>query len=507
MNPALLHVQDLSLAFPGQPPVLEALTFSLAPGESIGLVGPSGSGKSLAASALLGFLPAGARVLGGSATYTNKSGDSIELLGLKESHMTRLRGREIGLVFQEVELSLNPILRCGVQLRESVRFLRPEVVDVPTFLREALERVELGDVVERVLAARPAQLSGGQLQRVLIAMALIGEPRLLIADEPTTALDSITQADIVRLLDRLRRELRMGMVTISHDAALLERVTDRRVLVGQEPATCAPPPPAPVCVAHSPGVAPVVFEVQHLSVGYGASPDQVVKEVSFRLRAGKWLALVGPSGCGKSTIANWLVGLLPGTQGSLWVAGQPVPTDLSGQAWRDAIGAQLIFQDVAGSLNPELTVGAALQEVARLHPDGEAGDALLAALGLDPGRFGERYPDELSGGQRQRVVIARALAARPRILICDEAMSALDAALRREVQSLLESVCRTRGIAVLFITHDLRHVARHADEVLLMDHGRIVERGAAAALLRAPESELGRRMVWAAGLNSDSADP
>ncbi len=499
MKSALLHVQDLTLAFDGQPPVLEGLSFTLAPGEAIGLVGPSGSGKSLAATALLGFLPAGARVLSGSAKYTGKSGETVDLLGLRESRLARLRGREIGLVFQEVQLSLNPILRCGVQLRESVRYLRPEVKDDSAFIREALGRVELGDATERILASRPAQLSGGQLQRVLIAMALIGQPRLLIADEPTTALDSITQADIVRLLDRLRRELQMGMLFISHDADLLERVTDRRIYLGTSPPTCAPPA-AVVPPAHPTAAAPLALEVRNLSLGYGTAEDRVVNEVSFRLRAGEWLALVGPSGCGKSTIASWLVGLLPGTVSSLHAAGRYVPAGLSGRDWRDAIGAQLIFQDVAGSLNPELTIGEAIGEVARLYPDGETGHELLASLGLDPDTYAQRYPDELSGGQRQRVVIARALAARPRILICDEAMSALDGTLREGVQTLLENVCRARGIAVLFITHDLRHVARHADELLIMDRGSIVERGAAAAILRAPASGMGRKLVRAARL-------
>ena len=505
MESGLLHVNELTLAFGEDVPVLTGLSFELSPGESIGLVGRSGAGKSLAAAALLGLLPAGARVVRGTARYTDKSGKTVNLLELSERSMTRLRGRELGLIFQEVQQALNPILRCGAQLRESVRSLRPEVVDVEAFVRETLERVELGGVVEQVLNGLPARLSGGQLQRVLIAMALIGRPRLLIADEPTTALDSITQAEIVYLLDRLRKELGMGILFISHDAALLQRATDRQIHIGG-PVQMEVLPPA--CEIHAAAplpslLKPPVLEVDGLNVAYHEGVDPVVADCSFSLRRGEWVALVGPSGCGKSTLASWLVGLVPGTFRSLLIEGREVAPVRSGQAFRDAVGAQVIFQDVAGSLNPELTVGAAVREVVRLHPGEQNHLDLLASLGLDPKVYADRYPHELSGGQQQRVGIARALAARPRILICDEAMSALDAPLRVEVQLLLENICRERGIAVLFITHDLGHVARYADEVLIMESGRIVERGAAEKIMAAPESDMGRGMVKAARLSGD----
>ncbi len=503
MENGLLQVSQLTLAFGQDAPILRELTLDLSPGESIGLVGRSGSGKSLMAAALLGLLPAGARVVSGTARYTEKSGRSIDLLGLNERSMSHLRGRELGLIFQEVQLALNPVLRCGDQLRESVRSLRPDVQDIDAFVRESLDRVELAGSVDHLLKARPAQLSGGQLQRVLIAMALIGRPRLLIADEPTTALDSITQAEIVLLLDRLRKEMQMGILFISHDAALLHRATDRQIHLDPPAATGSPSPKRlpPTAPRSSLRAGPVVLEVSGLRIAYRQGEDLVIDCCSFCLHRGEWVALVGPSGCGKTTIASWLVGLIGGTYDGLSVAEVDVPASSSGQSFREAVGAQVVFQDVAGSLNPELTVGAAVREVTRLHPGGQDHLELLNSLGLDPRVFADRYPHELSGGQQQRVGIARALAARPRILICDEAMSALDPALRDDVQRLLESVCKERGIAVLFITHDLRHVARHADQVLIMEHGQIVERGPAEKLMTAPESSMGRRMLEAARLD------
>nr|WP_256534145.1 ATP-binding cassette domain-containing protein [Lewinella sp. JB7] len=500
----MLHVTDLSIAIGEGAPVVDGLSFSIAPGETVGLVGASGAGKSLSAAALLGLLPAGARVRGGRAIFRRKSGESVDLLALRARQYTALRGREMGLVFQETQAALNPVLSCGSQMREAVRRLRPDMPDPKSYVSELLERVELAPLGDRIMRALPNELSGGELQRLLIGMALIGEPRLLIADEPTTALDSITETEMVRLLDRLRRELGMGMLFITHDARLLTRIADRVVPIGPPPTTTVESMDRPLARSTP---ARVLVDVRELTVTYPGREQPAVSRCSFRIAEGEWLALIGPSGCGKTTLAHWMVGLRPALSGSLQVEGLAQPATLTGRTIRTMTGAQIIFQDVNGSLNPGMSVGATLREVTKLHGSGDAA-AFLRRVNLAPERFLERYPHQLSGGERQRVVIARALAAKPRILICDEAVASLDLPLREEIQALLKQIGLRDRIGILFITHDLHQVVRFADRVLLMNQGRIVEQGSATDILRAPATDVGKRLVAAARLDDeDGGEP
>ncbi|MBB4077778.1 peptide/nickel transport system ATP-binding protein [Lewinella aquimaris] len=499
----LLNVVDLSIAFgTGERPVVEGLSFEIAPGESLGLVGASGSGKSLTAAALLGLLPAGAQVQGGHAAFMQKSGTAVNLFELSHRECIRLRGREIGLVFQETQAALNPVFRCGCQLREAVRRLQPEVSDREAFLEELLQRVELASIRTRVLRSLPSELSGGELQRILIAMALIGRPRLLIADEPTTALDSITEAEMVRLLDRLRRELNMGMLFITHDTRLLSRVTDRIMRIGP------PPPPRRTSIRSAVTLTGTsLVEVSGLTVCYPETEEPAVVDCSIKIGEGEWLALIGPSGCGKTTLAHWFAGLLTGRSGTLNVGDRTLPVASPGRLVRQLTGAQIIFQDVSGSLNPEMTVGDALREVTKLWRSGDPAE-YLRRVNLPPDKFLHRYPNQLSGGERQRIVIARALAAKPRMLICDEAVASLDLPLREDIQQLLSEIATRDQIGILFITHDLHQVASFADRVLVMEHGRIVEEGKPIDILKNPTTSVGKRLVAAARLHDgDGGEP
>ena len=515
---AILTVEGLTVAFGDRPPVVDDVSFTLAPGDRLGVLGLSGSGKSLTALALLGLLPPGARITAGSAIYRAEDGTEADLLRLDKASLRRLRGRELGLVFQEPLTALNPTTKVGQQLREAVRYLRPELKTVEArdkLLGEWLRRVELGEDGPRILAGYPHQLSGGQRQRVLIALALLGEPRILLADEPTTALDALTENEILSLLERLRRELGMSTLFITHDLDVLRRTTDRSLVMAAgrvvhrgstEEVLALPgaglgeyqPKSEREQPLGNPRETEAVIEVQDLHVRYaGARPwpwsvradFPVVNGVSFTVDRGEWIALVGPSGCGKTTVARTLVGLHPPAAGSILGSGRG--------------RTQLIFQDPFSSLNPRHTVRTTLEEVLRIYPNSSlSADGLLNAVGLPPVAYADRRPGQLSGGQRQRVAIARALAASPELLIADEAVSALDAPLRAGVLDLLDDLRRRNGFGLLFISHDLRLVRERADRVLIMDGGVIVEQGTPAAVFARSQSALGRRLV--SGLASGS---
>ena len=509
----MLQLTNLTVSFPGHAPVVEDVACGLAAGDTLGLLGLSGSGKSLTALALLGLLPPSARVDAGQALYTRADGTTVDLLQLTEKQWRKLRGREISLVFQEPLTALNPVHRVGQQLEEAVRYLCPQLTTKDArrqHLAEWLRRVELPDDQERLLRAYPHELSGGQRQRLLIALALLGEPRLLIADEPTTALDVITERGILELLEKLRREMNMALIFITHDLDVLRRTTDNCLVLtagrvvhrgttaeilalpgaGLTEASGGVRQIAPANSQESPGDC---LRVDNLSVSYAgrkpwpwsaAAVHRAVRNVSFGVDAGEWVAIVGPSGCGKTTVARCLAGLLPVAAGQVSGPG--------------ATKVQLIFQDPFSSLNPGHSVGQILREVLRLSKEHTlTPERLLTDVELPPADYLQRRPDELSGGQRQRVAIARALAARPRLLIADEAVSALDAPLRVSILDLLDKIRREQGIGLLFITHDLRLVAERADRVIIMENGSIVEEGRAGAVLSNPQSSLAQALVAA----------
>ncbi len=497
---ALLRVTSLGIRF-GEQQVVDGIAFSVAAGDCLAIVGESGSGKSLTARAILGLLPARAEQCSGEIYWESSSGETLVINALAADALRRWRSREIGLVFQEPLTALNPTQRIQKQLAERLRMSgrRPADKSEEAWLVHWLERVQLPSP-QRILRAYPHELSGGQRQRVLIAMAMLAQPRLLIADEPTTALDAITEDGIVELLQQLAREEQMAMLFISHDLALVARLAQQILLLRQgkmvemgETKRILNHPEAeytrklielsPKLGSRRENMAPallpksnktLVLRARNIELSYPLSyywwgpPKEilpVLKGVDIDCYAGEFVALVGESGCGKSSLAACLCGL---------------QRSFSGEIERYGKVVQLVFQDPFSSLNPKLRVGSVIEEVVRLHhaPIGaqaakKEAAALLAAVGLDPAIYFDRLPDALSGGQRQRIAIARALAARPGLLLCDEAVSALDAALQNEVMQVLLKLVEERNLSILFISHDLPLMRLYAHRIIGMQDGKL----------------------------------
>jgi len=519
---ALLSVRGLGVAIDGRP-VLADLGFELAPGEILGLVGESGSGKSLTALALAGLLPDGARA-SGSVRF-----EDAELLGAAEPALCRVRGRGIGLVFQEPATALNPLLPIGTQVAETARVHGGYSREAARRLAaETLERVGLASVG---LARYPHELSGGQRQRVAIALAIALAPRLLIADEPTTALDVTTQAQILALLADLARRERMALVLISHDlavvAGLAERIailkdgriveTGRTVAVLRAPAHAytrallrdfapqpSPPPPA---LSPTP-----LLAAERLVRAYplprtrffGRRPRRrVLDEVSLTIAAGERVGLVGESGSGKSTLVRALLGLERPESGCVLIEGRRFAGAPAAELRAMRRLVQAVFQDPYASLNPRHRVGRIVAEPLRLSDEpltsAERARRVAAALtdvGLAAADAGRR-PHEFSGGERQRIAIARALVVAPRLLILDEAVSALDASLRAQVLKLLAELSAARGLGYLFVSHDLGVVRAVTDRTLVLLGGRIVEQGPSPEVLERPRHPYTQQLVAA----------
>ncbi|HKT04731.1 MAG TPA: ABC transporter ATP-binding protein [Rugosimonospora sp.] len=524
MSDVLLDVVRLAVSFEVAGRVQDAVrdvAFAVRRGQVLALVGESGSGKSVTALAALGLLPGNARV-GGSILLAGE-----ELLGAAPQRLREVRGGRIGTVFQEPASALNPVFRVGDQIAEAIRAHRPSSRER---VLDLLATVGLDDP-PRVARAYPHQLSGGQLQRAMIAMAISCEPDLLIADEPTTALDVTIQAGILELLRDLRTRLGMAILLITHDMGVVADLADDVVVlragrvVERAPtprlfaAPAAPytrdllaavPPlavPAPRAAAGTDQAAPV--RLRDVVVEYGSRRGRLraVDGASLHIAAGEVLGLAGESGSGKSTLARTLAGLVPVAAGEVRVAG----LDVAGASRHDLrlVRARtgIVFQDPASSLNPRWTVGASIAEPLTLHASlrpaelRERVDELLDAVSL-PG-LRDRYPHQLSGGQRQRVAIARALALHPDLLIADEPTSALDVSVQARILDLIQALQRRHRFACLFISHDLAVVARLADRVAVMYRGRIVEQGPAAQVLGAPRDPYTRRLLAAAPV----ADP
>ncbi|WP_299951597.1 ATP-binding cassette domain-containing protein [uncultured Modestobacter sp.] len=499
---ALLSVRGLTveLAGPdGRRRVVDGVDLDVGRGEVVALVGASGSGKSLNAAALLGLLPeAAGAVAGGSVRLAGQ-----ELVGCAERDLRRVRGARVALVPQDVGTALDPLRRIGPQVAEAARLHRGLDRRAATALaRELLVWAGLSDV-DRVLRARPAELSGGMRQRVLVAAALAGGPELLVADEPTSALDAGTAAQVLALLARARDERGTAVLLISHDLGLVAAHADTvTVLDGGQVVECGPvarvleAPTHPVTralrdaaapatvAAHAPAGAPLL-RARDVGVRYPAGRwrrsvgPPALAGVSFTLPRGGGLGVVGESGSGKTTLARVLTGLHRPTTGTVELAGA-APVAGSGHA-------QLVFQDPATALDPRQSVGAALEEALLLArrrgrpvPSGGA-PALLSRVGLDPELAGRR-PWQLSGGQQQRVVIARALAAAPELMVLDEPVSSLDAVVRAGVLELLRSL-RAEGVALVVVSHDLAAVAALTDDLLVLHRGAVADCGGTPAVL------------------------
>jgi peptide/nickel transport system ATP-binding protein len=525
---SLLEIENLRLTIGGTP-ILNDVDLTIEAGEVMGLVGESGSGKSMTALTLMRLLPNAARATG-RVTF-----DGIDILAAPETAMNRLRGDDIGMVFQEPMTALNPVKTIGEQVAEGIRWhTGASRRDAEDRARRMLDRVGLPER-QFPLSRYPHELSGGQRQRVVIAIACALNPKLLVADEPTTALDVVLQKQILELLRDLVDENRMGLLLISHDLAVVADMADRVTIMrhgavmeaGETVSTLteqkhpytrqlakasvhvpARNAPAPVGKADVP-----LLEVAGLAREYPGNrrglfsrdkPFRAVDGVSLSMRDGQSVALVGRSGCGKSTLARMILALDRPTSGSIRFRGEEL-TGLSEAALKPARrNMQVVFQDPYGSFNPRHRVERLVAEPLHLadpRPSAEERRELVARalgeVGLARSDM-DKYPHEFSGGQRQRISIARALITRPRLIVCDEPVSALDVSIRAQVLDLFADLNQRLGVAYLFITHDLTVARAITDDVLVMHEGRIVESGPTDEVLANPRSEAGRLLVAAA---------
>ncbi|BFL62837.1 ABC transporter ATP-binding protein [Roseomonas mucosa] len=520
----VLAVENLQVAFRGAP-VVHGVSFDVRPGETVALVGESGSGKSVTALSCLRLL-----TVGGSNPSGRVRLDGVEVLSAKEGELRRLRGGVAGMVFQEPMTSLNPLHSIGRQVAEAITLHRPlRGAGLQEEVRRLLRRAGLAALESR-LDAFPHQLSGGQRQRVMIAVALANDPKLLIADEPTTALDVTVQAQILDLLDQLKRESGMAMLLITHDLGIVRRHADRVVVMqngvaveqGEAASVIADPrhPYTRMLLNAQPhgGPAPVaararmVLDARDIRVCFPVrrglmrrvvSEVRAVDGVSLAIRRGETLGVVGESGSGKTTLGLTVLQLERG-EGSVRLEGERID-GLGRRALRPLRRSmQVVFQDPFGSLSPRMTVadivaeGLAVHEPALSRAEREARVAdVLREVGLDPGSA-HRYPHEFSGGQRQRISIARALVLRPKLVVLDEPTSALDVSVQAQVVELLRELQAKHGLAYLFISHDLRVVRAMAHRILVMKDGRVVESGETEQVMSAPREDYTRVLMAAA---------
>ncbi|ONN69852.1 ABC transporter ATP-binding protein [Pseudomonas oryzihabitans] len=537
----VLEIRDLEILVDGEEGTRQAvrgLSLAIARGETFALVGESGSGKSVTALSLLRLLPPALGIARGAALLAG-----TDLHRLPEGRLRELRGGRVGTIFQEPATSLNPVMRIGEQIEETLR--------AHTALRGAAARARVVEWLRRVgipeperrIDDYPFQFSGGQKQRIMIALALAAEPDLLIADEPTTALDVTVQAQILALLADIQRELGMAILLITHDLAVVRQVAHHVALMRHgeivESAPAADFFQAPrhpyarelfaaiptfakrgqtlagvprTLPARTPGEC--LLEVRDLAVHYplrrgawGRTRDWVraVDGVSFDLHAGETLALLGESGCGKTTTGKALLRLLDGPRigGSARLGGAELLTADGRTLQRLRRQIQIVFQDPFASLDPRMRIAATLEQgLLALRPELDAAErqrraaALVERVGL-PGDTLQRFPHEFSGGQRQRIAIARALIVEPQVLVCDEPTSALDVSVQAQILDLLRELQAERGLAYLFITHNFGVVEYLADRIAVMDGGRIVEQGSAERVLRAPAHAMTQRLLAA----------
>jgi len=525
----ILQVRDLAVSFgrpPGEVRAVKGVSFDLAKGETLALVGESGSGKSVTALSILQLLPyPRAWHPGGSIRLVGQ-----ELVGAPEPALRRVRGDRIAMVFQEPMTSLNPLHPVARQVGE--------VLEIHKGLTGAAARARVLELLalvgipeaEKRLGALPHELSGGQRQRVMIAMALANEPDILIADEPTTALDVTIQAQILKLLKDLQARLGMAMLFITHDLKIVRRMADRVAVMSQGEIVEAGPvaavfdaPRHPYTQrllaaepkgrpARPPGQPPVVMDGRDLKVWFPIKAGvlrrtvahiKAVDGVGISVRAGRTVGVVGESGSGKTTLGLALLRLI-GSEGAIVFQGVDIQGMPAATLRPKRRQMQMVFQDPYGSLSPRLSIGQIVGEgleVHRIGADGGERRALIAQalteVGLDPDTQ-DRYPHEFSGGQRQRIAIARALVLKPRFIVLDEPTSALDVSVQAQIVDLLRDIQARHDIAYLFISHDLRVVRALADDVVVMKDGKVVESGPADQVFAAPITPYTRALMAAA---------
>ena len=524
----VLEVEELSVAF-GDFAAVKDLTYTLSAGESLGIVGESGSGKSVSLQAIMRLLDVKSKVSAKRAVlYDDKLGE-IDLLNYPSKRLHLWRGNTMAMIFQEPMSALNPVLTVGYQVREVLqKHLVMGAKESKKRVVELFDEVELPSP-ENLVKRYPHQLSGGQLQRVVIAMALACKPKVLLADEPTTALDVVVQASVLQLLNRLRQEYNMALLFVSHDIGAVGFMADKvlamykgEVVESGSAAQVLNAPQHPYTaqlIASRPRlnkssydlgipnyVTPPLLQVKELRISYLDSKKKftAVKSATFQLMEGETLAVVGQSGSGKSSIGKCLVQLVDSETGEIIYKNKSV-TQLSGQLlkkYRSEV--QIIFQNPYSSLNPAVKVGTAINEVLSIHQKGlskaqrnEKVLQLLEQVGL-LAEHKDRYPAALSGGQRQRVSIARALAVEPSLLVLDEAVSALDVTVQAKVLELLVTLQKELGLTYLFITHDLAVVRQIAHRTLVLKDGEVVEVGNTTQVLEQPVDEYTANLLSAA---------
>jgi len=552
---AILKVESLKISFEGANAftAVNNVSFQIARGETLAIVGESGSGKSLTALVLMGLLPKNASMSGKLTLQTDAKRYHLNNTNNKE--WQDIRGKETAMVFQEPMSSLNPIMKVGRQLAECIiTHQKISKSEAKQLAIEWLAKVQLPEPA-KMYDRYPHQLSGGQKQRVMIAMAMCNHPVLLIADEPTTALDVTVQQEIIRLMSYLQEEHNTAMIFITHDLALAATIADDVLVMYRgemveyghacdvlkapkdvyTKALLASKPSAEHKGLRLPTVADfmnaaeksssaetiirpqyecsiseeALLEVKNLKVWFTEESNMLgkpvkyfkaVDEVSFTLRRGEVLGLVGESGCGKSTLSRSLMGLLPVHSGQILFNNEDLAT-IPAKEWRHVRRKiQMIFQDPYGSLNPRMTIGDMLEEPLRIHdivPVTELKKEALRLLDLVqlPADALKRYPHQFSGGQRQRIGIARALALRPQLLICDESVSALDVSVQAQILNLLKDLQQEFQLTYLFISHDLSVVHYISDRVMVMQAGKIVESGDAEQVLKHPKDAYTQKLI------------
>jgi peptide/nickel transport system ATP-binding protein len=526
-NAAVLRIDNLSVQVVGSPDgqrVVKNVSFEIKPGETVCVVGESGSGKSVTSLSVMGLLPKdGLQACSGSIMVEGE-----DVLTASPKRLREMRATRMAMVFQEPMTALNPVEKVGDQIEEVLRVhTRLGQSERREKVLAMLESVQLPDI-KRIYGSYPHQLSGGQRQRIVIAMALILEPRLLIADEPTTALDVTTQKQILSLISQLQKKHNTAVLFITHDFGVVAEIADRIVVMNRgevvevgDRGDILTNPRAPytrMLVSSVPSLIPktraaltseIVLDLAALNKTYtekrmfgSGHSVAAAQDVNLTVRRGEIVGVVGESGSGKSTVARCAVRLIDPTSGAIRIKGTDIARFKGGELRPLRRRIQIVFQDPYRSLNPRVRVGDSIIEglinfgTPREQAMAKATE-LMRVVGLQADAM-QRYPHQFSGGQRQRICIARALALEPDILVADEAVSALDVSVQAQVLALLEEIRERTGIAVLFITHDLRVAAQICDTIVVMEKGRIVESGPAETVLTSPQQQYTRTLIEAA---------
>lgn len=541
MDP-LLKVSSLRIVFAGSATsAVDNLNFELFPSETLGIVGESGSGKSATALALLQLLPKGTHIQGHAFFYPDgNESQPIDLIALSQKDISRYRGKDISIIFQDPMASLNPSMRCGDQVDEVLRLHTGlSASDRKSRAIKLFTEVQLPQP-DQIYRRYPFQLSGGQRQRVMIAMALASQPRILIADEPTTALDVTTQQEILALLRQLQLQYSLSIIFISHDLRLIERIANRVIVMQKgrlveqgnipeiflHPQTeytrhllaCRPSlhdrsKHGQTTVLSQSGPhyhKDPLLEIRNLEVDLttsrmfaGKDKKRILQQINLKLWEGETLGIVGESGSGKTTLGRTLMQLIQSYTGEILYRGVAVSDLMTRQRKQFYQTIQLIFQDPYASLNPRMSIGELIREPIVVHrliatksEQIKKVNELLEAVQIDP-QWYHRYPHQLSGGQRQRIAIARSLALQPRILICDECVSALDTTIAAQILNLLNDLKARYRLSYLFISHDLGIVQNMANRVIVLKEGQIVEENFTDQLFDQPHHEYTRKLIEA----------